>query len=52
MKKNPSKIIVSRALLRAVMTSLGQRTSKKKTEAARRNGALGGRPRKQPVTSE
>jgi len=51
MKKKDTQIKVTPALLSAVMTSLGQASTPKKTAAARRNGALGGRPRKTPVTS-
>lgn len=37
---------MNKKLISAVMRELGSRTSKKKAEAARRNGKLGGRPRK------
>ena len=41
-----------REALRAVMQILGRRRSKRKTEAVRRNGQKGGRPRGIPVSAE
>ena len=38
--------------LRAVMRMLGRKRSKRKTEAVRRNGQKGGRPRGIPVSAE
>ena len=36
----------AKELIRRAMSELGKRTSKKKADAARKNGKKGGRPRK------